>query len=250
MRIHINQNVDLLPVFFTAFLILSFIKISGILLPTGYYFSVSSIFKTNTELMLVQDQGLPAAKLCELLKKNYIEPDDIDLQQQNCDQLTAANKNFAWGAGLPNNEREEIYETWVSKRTLIESVIENSIKELAEKDENTDNQENENYNGDEIPAPTVNQIARNISYDLTTSSLEGLFEIIGENLSGEFSDLENKHTVGNTEENEVSTVEFQGIPLQLNPDEIEKIRLSAKTAALSMLREKQFAEILRHPKTL
>lgn len=249
MKLNINQKVDLLPLIITAFAILCLIKISSFILPAGYYFSVSSVFKTNTELMLVKDQGLPAAKLCELLKRNNIEPDDVDLQQQNCDQLINANKNFSWGANLTLDEKEEVYEEWVSKREKIEEAINSALNNFSLTNEVTENQGFEENNQQELYKETVNQVARNVSYDLTSNSIEGLAETITQNLINEFSAIENKFKAKETADPpENNAVEFQGIELSIDPIDLELIKKSAKQAAINALNEKQFSDFLTHPK--
>jgi len=77
MRIQLNQQVSFFVVILIALSVLVAIRFSGFILPSKYYFSISSVFKSDESLMLVSHPGVTGQRFCELMRQHKVTVEDI-----------------------------------------------------------------------------------------------------------------------------------------------------------------------------
>jgi len=131
MRIQLNQQVSFFVVILIALSVLVAIRFSGFILPSKYYFSISSVFKSDESLMLVSHPGVTGQRFCELMRQHKVTVEDIGIQQFDC-SADKAPENFNLNQHqLKATDRDKIYDVWINSKDQIAFDIQNSINRNA-----------------------------------------------------------------------------------------------------------------------
>lgn len=127
MRFHFNDNISATTAILVAVFILFSIRVSSYVLPEKYYFSVSSVFKSDESLMLVDHPGVSGERFCQILRKYKITASDLELNRLDCTKERDDYKNNADSYLLSAKHRSQIYDTWIKSKDEMEKELEENI---------------------------------------------------------------------------------------------------------------------------
>ncbi len=102
------DRLNLIVLILFPIIALGTIKLTNMVLPAKYYFSLSKLAKGADEPFIVDPPSVTEAKFCGLLKKYDVESGDVNLPYIDCDNLGAAGQQTV--AYKPTaDERDLIY---------------------------------------------------------------------------------------------------------------------------------------------
>lgn len=129
MIFNLDNRVSVFAVCLTALSILVGIKLSNYILPSAFYFSISSVFKSQEGAMLISPPGLSSERFCELIRKNRIHPQDVGFYFEDCAGAKyAENSTNNWGRQISQGLRDEIYSAWYSHNDEITEQLSKALK--------------------------------------------------------------------------------------------------------------------------
>lgn len=131
MILRLNHQISAFAVVFVGLALLVSIRFSSYILPSQYYFSISSVFKSDESLMLVEHPGVTGKRFCEIVRKYKVTVADLNIQQFDCSIDRAPEENNIRQYKLKANHYDKVYDTWIDAREKIATKIETSIDRRA-----------------------------------------------------------------------------------------------------------------------
>lgn len=103
------DRLNLIVLILFPILALGMIKLTNMVLPAKYYFSLSKLAKGADEPFIVDPPSVTEAKFCDLLKKYDVESNDVNLPYIDCENLDSQSQTTTATYKPTKDERDLIY---------------------------------------------------------------------------------------------------------------------------------------------
>jgi hypothetical protein len=103
------DRLNLVVLVLFPILTLGAIKLTNLILPAKYYFSLSKLAKGADEPFIVDPPSVTESKFCDLLKKYDVQSSDVNLPYIDCDNLQSGSEPAVTAYAPTSDERDEIF---------------------------------------------------------------------------------------------------------------------------------------------